>query len=64
MNPYRQRFIALLIVASTFAFGSCLYGQGEKPAAGTTPAQTFAPTFSNTHWFPSIWEPYFSPMVA
>ena len=63
MNPYRQRFIALLFVASTFAFGSCLYGQGEKPAAGTTPAQTFAPTFSSTHWFPSVWEPYFSPMV-
>jgi outer membrane protein TolC len=64
MNPYRQRFIALLFVASTLAFGSCLYGQGEKPAAGTAPAQTFAPTFSSTHWFPSIWEPYFSPMVA
>jgi outer membrane protein len=63
MNPYRQRFIALLFVASTFAFGSCLYGQGEKPAAGTTPTQTFAPTFSSTRWFPSVWEPYFSPMV-
>jgi len=63
MNPYRQRFIALLFVASTMVFAPCLYAQGEKPAADTTPAQTFAPTFSSTHWFPSVWQPYFSPMV-
>jgi outer membrane protein len=63
MKPYHQRLVAFMFVVSTFAFGPCLHAQATNPAQETAPPQTPAMSFANTRWFPTIWEPYGSPMV-
>ena len=63
MKPYCQRLVAFMFVVSTIAVGPYLCAQEAKPAQETAPAQTPAMSFANTRWFPTIWEPYGSPMV-
>jgi outer membrane protein len=63
MKPYCQRLVAFMFVVSTIAIGPYLCAQEAKPAQETAPAQSPATSFANTRWFPTIWEPYGSPMV-
>jgi outer membrane protein len=63
MKPYRKCFVALMLVILTSAFGAGLFAQESKPAQESAPIEAPAVRFSSSHWFPSFWEPYGSPMV-
>ena len=63
IKPFRQRLVALILVVSTLTVGSSLMGQQSKPMEVAAPFQSAEMKFGNTRWFPSFWEPYFTPMV-